>query len=297
MVNIQSWFIPFDILMIICTVITIILATLFLSIIALNKTCRTVPMMLIANSCLAELVFACSTLSMASFTLQNDMKQIQYQNSLCLFGGYMSYMSTGIQSYSYLLQAIYRYIIIVYPFRLFWQSAQFQGLLICLTWICGIIYPIPIVLKSQIIYLVDDQICQMPPRFSFLIIFNASYNYLIPMGGIMLIYFQMIRYVKEVSKRVTSANALFRAQRELKMVHRIVSLITIIMTTGIPYTIFVLMSFFNRVPKYHFRIAFLFVDLSLVFVMVTLFQFTDPLKTSVMKRIKPRPNVVVARVA
>ena len=113
---------------------------------------------------------------------------------------------------------------------------------------------------------------------------------------IILIYFKLVRYVHGMNKRTAPINTLFRAQRELKMVHRIVSLVTIIMATGVPYTIFVLMSFFNRVPKYHFRIAFLFVDLSLVFVMITLFQFTDPLKTSIMKRIKPRPNVVVARV-
>jgi hypothetical protein len=34
----------------------------------------------------------------------------------------------------------------------------------------------------------------------------------------------------------------------------------------------------------------------LVVEMLVLFQFTDPLQTSIMKRIRPRPNVVVARV-
>jgi hypothetical protein len=102
------------------------------------------------------------------------------------------------------------------------------GLLICLTWICGIIYPIPIVFTNQITYHVNDQICQIPLLFSFLLIFHACYLYLIPVGYIMLIYFKMIRYVQEMSKRVTSANTLSRAQRELRMVNRIVLVVSII---------------------------------------------------------------------
>ena len=83
-------------------------------------------MMLVANSCLAELVFGSDMLGMAIFTFQNDLKQIQYQDSLCIFRGYLGYIATILQNYSYLLQAVYRYIIVVYPTRLFWQSAKFQ---------------------------------------------------------------------------------------------------------------------------------------------------------------------------
>jgi hypothetical protein len=208
----------------------------------------------------------------------------------------MTYMSIGIQSYSYLLQSIYRYIAVVYPSRLFYQSTRFQGLLICFTWICGIIYPIPLLLTNQITYDVDDQICQMPFHLSFLIIFDTCYLYLIPVGSIILIYFRMIRYVQEMSKRVTPANTLFRAQRELRMVNRIVLVVFILLTLGIPYSTFILMSFFNSAPKYHFRIAYIFADASLTVIMIVLFQITEPLKTSVMKRINKRPTVIVPTV-
>jgi predicted membrane protein len=103
--------------------------------------------------------------------------------------------------------------------------------------------------------------------------------------------------VKEMSKRVTFANTLSRAQRELKMVRRIVILVIGVTTIGFPYALFILMSFFNRAPKYHLRIAYMFINLAMVFVMVALFQFTDPLKSSIMKRIKRRTNVIVPRVA
>jgi hypothetical protein len=280
-----------------CTVLVIILGSLFLFFIVLDKTCHTVPMMLVANTCLSTLVLGCSMLSLRIFTFQNDLKQIQYEDSLCVFRAYVDYVSSALYIYSFLLQAIYRYVTVVYPNRLFFQSVRFQASAICLTWVFCFLYPFPFMFNGEIIYNVDNQICQLPLHLSFFIIYGANCVYAIPVSMIMSIYFKLVRYVHGMNKRATPINTLSRAQRELKMVHRIVSLITIIMTTGVPYGIFIIMSFFNRAPKYHFRIAFLFVDVSLVFVMIPLFQFTDPLKTSVMKRIKPRPNVVVARVA
>jgi hypothetical protein len=292
-IHIESWFIPFDIFNIICLILVIILAVTFLFIAIIDKTCHTVPMMLVANSCLTELIFASNSLGMTVFTLENDLKQIQYQDRLCIFRGYLNLAAGGLQSYSYLLQAIYRYVVVVYPARLTYQSARFQILLVCLIWMCAIIYPIPIVFTNQIKYDVDNQLCLMPFHLSFLIIFNACYVYMIPVGSIVFIYFHMVRYVKQMSKRVTTGNTLFRAQRELKMIRRIIRLVSILLSLGIPFTIFILMSFFNSAPKYDFRIAFIFVDVSLALVMIALFQNTDPVKASLMKKMNWRPNPMV----
>ncbi|CAF4769894.1 unnamed protein product, partial [Rotaria sp. Silwood2] len=110
---------------------------------------------------------------------------------------------------------------------------------------------------------------------------------------VMLIYFKLIRYVQDMSKHVIPTNTLYRAQRELKMVRRIVILIMGIVTIGFPYALFIFISFFTTPPKYHFRIAYIFVDTSLAFVMIALFQFTEPLKISIMKRITRQVNVVI----
>jgi hypothetical protein len=292
-VIIEPWFIPFDILMIICTIIAVVLALIFLSTIIVDKTCHTVPMLLVANSCAAEILFGSDMMAMAIFSLQNDLKQIQYEDSLCVFRAFLGYVVTVLQNYSYLLQAIYRYLIVVYPTRLFYHSARFQMLLICSTWIFGFICPIPYLLIGAIIYNVDNQICQMPLRLSFLAIYNAFCVYMIPVLLTMLIYFKLVRYVKEMSKRVTIANTLHRAQQELKMVRRIVILIIGIVTIGFPYAFFVFLSFFTTPPKYDFRIAYIFVDGSLAFVMIALFKFTESLKASIIKKMVDRTNMVM----
>ncbi|CAF1283294.1 unnamed protein product [Adineta steineri] len=206
-------------------------------------------------------------------------------------------MIQGIQMNSYLLQSIYCYITIVYPFRLFWQSVRFQAFLICLTWICGIIYPIPLVFTNQIIYHVDDQICQMPLNLSFITIFNASYNYFIPLSLIILVYFKIVRYVKKMNKRVTSMNTMNRIERQFRMIRRILSLVFILVILGFPYALFILMSFFHATPKYAFRIAYIFVNVSLTLVMIALFEISEPLKMSLMKRIHKKPTRVIPTVA
>ncbi|CAF0888361.1 unnamed protein product [Rotaria sp. Silwood1] len=291
--NIESWFIPFDILMIVCTVLAIVLALIFLLTIILDKTCHTVPMMLLANSCLAEFIFGSDMLSMVLFTYQNDLHQLQYQDSLCIFRGFLGYVVTILQNYSYLLQAIYRYITVVYPNRLFWQSVRFQVCLILAIWIFGFVCPLPYVLNHEIEYNIDNQICQMSLKLSFLTVYNVLCVYMVPVSLIMLVYFKLVRYVQDMSKNVTPANTLCRAQKELKMVRRIVILVMGIVTIGFPYALFVFISFFTAPPKYHFRIAYIFVDTSLTFVMIALFQFTEPLKISIIKRITRQTNIVI----
>ena len=99
-VDIEPWFIPFDILLIITSAVSVALLLVFLFIIILNKTCHTIPMMLVTNTCLSQLVFGSDMLVMAVFTFQNDLNRSQYHDSLCIFRGFLGYVVTVLQNYS-----------------------------------------------------------------------------------------------------------------------------------------------------------------------------------------------------
>ncbi|CAF1586592.1 unnamed protein product [Adineta steineri] len=291
-INTEPWFIPLDIINITFLSLVIILGVLFLFIIIIDKTCHTVPVMLVASSCLAKLLFSIDLFGMLIWSLKNDLKQIAYQDSLCVFRGYFMHAAIAAQFGSYLLQAIYRYITVIYPTRLFWQRKQVQCFLIGLIWVCAFIFATPHVVTGEIQYNADNQICETPFHLSFVIIYNIVYVYFIPLNGIMFIYVKLILYVKEINKRVTPVNTVSRAQRELKMVHRIVILVSILLILGVPYTIFIFIGFFTQPPKYHLRIATAFVYIALLFIMITLFQFTDPVKTYIIKKLKRQSNIV-----
>lgn len=282
--RIETWFIPFDILMIFSTALAAVLAVTFLFTILFHKTWHTVSMMLIANSCLAEAIFAGVMFSMAVFTFHNDLKQIHYQDSFCIARGFMSYAATVLQNYSYLLQACYRYSTVVYPNRIFWQSAKLQTFLVGLTWLFGFACATLYAFEGDIKYDLDNQICQMELQPSLLTFYNAVSLYAFPIFLIMLIYMKLVLYVREMNKNVTPVNTSLRLKRELRMVRRIVILVGGITVLGFPYTLFCFISLFTAPPKYHFRIAYIFVDFSLVFVMIAIFQFTDSLKEFIMRK-------------
>ncbi|CAF1010040.1 unnamed protein product [Adineta steineri] len=250
-------------------------------------------MLLFANTCLTELLYGSVVLGMNIFTFHNDLKRIQYQDSLCVLRGYFGYVVTALTNYSYLIQAIYRYLIVIYPNRLLWQSARLQLFLICLTWIFSAVCPLPIILTGQIKYIIDNEICQLPLGLSFFQIYNPFFIYMIPVSSIVLIYFLLVRHVRKMNQNAIRANTLVRAKRELKMVRRIVILVLGVAMIGIPYVTFIFISFFTTPPKYHFRIAFVFLDTSVVFVMIALFQFTDPLKMFIMRKINREQNAII----
>ncbi|CAF1662332.1 unnamed protein product [Adineta ricciae] len=251
-------------------------------------------MMLIGNSCVAELFLSSVILWMTKFTLQNDLTQNINPDSFCIYRGYIVYVGYCAQNYSYLLQAIYRYIVVIHPTRVFWQSKRVQILLISLVWITAILYAFPHLFTGEIVYIADDQTCQMSLRLSAVSVYNLFYSYVIPIQGIIFIYLKLVRYVKEMSKRVMPANLLSRAQRELRMVFRIMILISTLLALGIPYATFILMGYFTQPPEHSFRIAYVFVCISLLIIILILFNGTDPVRLSLMKQINRRPNTVIA---
>jgi hypothetical protein len=220
-IHVDRGFLFFDIFSFICTVFVIVVAIIFLLIIIFDETCHTIPMLLIGNSCLAELICGTVIFCMNVYTFQNDLNQLPYQDSLCVFRGYLSLSSCAIQNYSFLLQSIYRYTTVVYPNSLFWKSARTQILLIVLTWILAFAYPFPFIFTGEYIYDADNGLCQIPLRLSFSIVFVAFFIYLIPINMILFSYSKLVRYVKEISKRVTPVNMILHAQRELQIYTRI----------------------------------------------------------------------------
>ncbi|CAF1361880.1 unnamed protein product [Adineta ricciae] len=103
----EPWFIPLDIFMIVCSIVDILLNLIFLVTILLDRTYHTIPMILIVNSCLAQVV-----LVQAIYFSLVDLHYFP-----CTFAGYMTYVTCAVLNYLFLLQAFYRYVIVVYPTR------------------------------------------------------------------------------------------------------------------------------------------------------------------------------------
>lgn len=277
-IEIEYWFIPVDVIMIICTGFVIFVSLIVLLITMFDKTNRTISMILLWNSLIAEMVFACVMCSMAIFSFENDRKQIEYEDCLCIFRGYMSYAISAVRSHSYFLHSIYRYMIILHPSNRYFQSQRFQLCLIIFTWFISLIHPFPFLLTNQIEYNFSNQVCHIPFEKPLSIFYTCLFAYLNPLTMIAIIYLKLVQYIRRMNQLITPVNQYLRIQREFVMVRRIVMLLSVLITLGLPYTIFFLMSFFTSPPRYYFRWAFLSVDVSLACVIVVLLQFSDSIK-------------------
>jgi hypothetical protein len=229
---------------------------------------------------------------MAVFALQNDLKQETGNISFCITISFLCYVTDAMQNYSYLLTAMYRYMSVVYPARHLWQSTKFQIALIIGQWTFSVAYAVPLLISKQIVYNIDNQICQVPLRLSVTMIYISIVLYTIPNLSIVFLYIKLVRHVRQISNRTTLPNTLFHARRELRLIQRTLILSNILIILGVPYTFFVIMSFITTPSKYHFRIAYIFIDISVLAIMIMIHQFTQQTK-EIIAKIFSRSDVVV----
>jgi hypothetical protein len=229
---------------------------------------------------------------MAVFALQNDLKQETGNISFCITISFLCYVTDAMQNYSYLLTAMYRYMSVVYPARHLWQSTKFQIALIIGQWTFSVAYAVPLLISKQIVYNIDNQICQVPLRLSVTMIYISIVLYTIPNLSIVFLYIKLVRHVRQISNRTILPNTLFHARRELRLIQRTLILSNILIILGVPYTFFVIMSFITTPSKYHFRIAYIFIDISVLAIMIMIHQFTQQTK-EIIAKIFSRSDVVV----
>jgi len=282
-IHIESWFIPLDIIIIIIAALSIILGIIFLLIAATHRTCWTVPMLLSCDSCLEEITFSSILLLMATFSIQHDLQANIGDASYCKILGMISYAGATGQNYSFLLMALYRYIRVVYPTRLYWQSMRCQLSLVIVKWIFSFGVGLSMYLTDQIVYNINNQICQIPLSLSAVMIYETIILYMIPNAGIFGIYMQLTCYIRRISARTTVANNLFHARRELRLIQRTIVLSCTLITLGIPYITFMLISFVTTPPKYHFRIALVGIQIAVLIIIIMMYSFTQPIKNFIRK--------------
>ncbi|CAF1085250.1 unnamed protein product [Adineta steineri] len=284
LIETEVWFLPFDIIGIISTSLSIILGLFYLFIVIKHKTYSTVQLLLVCNSSVAVILLSCILLNMAIFTLQHDLQHSSETSiSFCIILGFLAFIADGLQNYSYLLTAIYQYISVVYPNKVIWRTVKTQFCLIIVIWIVCIIDMLPLFVTGQITYNIDNQVCQVPLRLSVSVVYGAAIIYAIPNFGITVVYIKLTRYVQQISLRTVSNHTLFHARRELRLVQRTFVLCNTLIVLGLPYMIFVLMSFFTPPPKYHFRIIFIGIDISVLAVVIIGYCFTPNIKTIIQK--------------
>ena len=279
----ESWFIALDVLSISLLLMTLLLSTSLLIIIVLNEGRRTVPAVLEINSCAVHIFLGSVLLSMALFSLENDRQQRVYHDWLCSLRGYFIYVGTSLFLHSLTAQALYRYTIIIHPTRLSFQSMRLHATLICSIWIFSLVALAPWAFTGDIVYDEDNRVCLLLLRPSVPVLYNMTYAYIIPILIIIYLYFRLVRHVRQMSVRASAAPTHFHERRELVVVRRVITIVTVLLTFGLPYTFFAIVSFIRPPPRYHYRICIFCTNVAQTCVTFALFKFSPPVMDLVAK--------------
>ncbi|CAF0868559.1 unnamed protein product [Didymodactylos carnosus] len=281
-------FLAADLIIIIFSIIAIVVALLFIFIVAFNRQTHSVANLLACHSSIAEIMFSLTTLNIAIQMYQKDIASITPMSNSdiaypsCFFWGWMIYVSATLQDYSYAIQAFYRYMCVVYKSKSFLQSYRLYIVVIAIHWMFAFLTQLPYYVLAQIKYDNFNHLCQVAIRNSGLIMYIDTVVYIFPVSVVVFVYYKLVVYVRTISNQSKLSSvpsiALFQAKRELKMVRRIIVLILILITCGFPYTVFNVIGFVADPPRYHFRVSITFITLSSALVMIAMFLQTRNVK-------------------
>jgi len=142
--------------MFLSSIIGIVCSLIFIAVVAFDRRCRTLIILITLNSTLAGLIINVIYASQSVYQMLGDTPDV-----LCVFRGFLLNCSTGLFYHTLCIQALYRLFVTVYAHRRSLQSKYVIGSTIIIQWLISIIFAIPILLMGRIKFQIEVPICQV----------------------------------------------------------------------------------------------------------------------------------------
>lgn len=217
----------------ICMIITVIFASLILVLISCIQRLHTVTYLLVANGAIAS-IFYCIVQSVNySFLAFLPWKT---SDMSCRWRGYFSYMTVVAIVYSYLSQAISRFLMVILSSKYRWVTTfRTHRILLLINWILVICLPLPALLTDDI-YFRSASLCWVPKEYTLHLAYIIIVDYLIPTCLLIGIYLYIYCRVKR--RRQSQVFISMRANRDLDVLYNIMILFSIYIFGALPLIIY-----------------------------------------------------------
>jgi hypothetical protein len=209
---------------------------------------------------------------------------------------------------AYGLQAIFRFFRVVFNRRKVLHSFKLYCIIIPFEMIFAIICISPVLFWNDVIYLPSEFYCQTPFTNLRAILYIAARLYGFPLLILSGTYLYLVRYIRKTSPLAETADARRRAQnnvRDLTVIKRFLIIVILLVLLGLPSIIFLIVFIFTgHLLSVTYRIGWISVSFSLVFLMFMLVKHTIPLRDTVERLINtlnilqhriPRQEVIRTR--
>ncbi len=283
-----------NLLTLINSILTIIICLfVFLLIIYFHRQSRSVPLLLASHTCSTLLISAFMLASMTTASLCGYMGIVLEQHGntkWCYWRGFFIHGFLCSLYDSYILQAGYRLCRVVFYRRKSLYSFPLYSFLIPIESLFGVVSISPILLRGDIIYLSSEYYCQTPFTDIPAITYVALRLFLLPILFITFVYICLLKHVRQSNSLPTTAtddNHRKRSKqdkRDLIVIRRLLLMLSVLILLGLPSIIF--LSIFmvtGHLISLTYRIGWLSVSFSLVFLAYMLIRLTNPLKKTVIR--------------
>jgi len=177
------------------------ISLLSIVIIATKRHYRTVPNLLVCNTCLAANLFFCNTITICITGFHSNWPTHQ---SICVLRAYCVVMFCTAFIYSYMIQSISRFFFIVYYQKPYLRAWRIHWYMIICGWIISIVLPIEPLLGRTYIYQSEARLCIPTPQSLSSTLYLIIVSFFIPYHVIIFIYIYIIRHVHLLTKRIAT---------------------------------------------------------------------------------------------
>lgn len=168
-------------------------------IIVRNQRYRTVPNLLVCNTCIVAILFFCNTMASCIAGFQQSWAM---NPSTCVLRAYCLVLFCNAFIYSYMIQSISRFFFIIYYQKLYLCTWSIHWYMIISVWIISIVLPIKPLYVGAYIYQSESRLCIPTPRSLPSALCIIILGFLIPHHSIMFSYIYIVRRVRSLSSRI-----------------------------------------------------------------------------------------------
>ncbi|CAF1505046.1 unnamed protein product [Adineta ricciae] len=172
-------------------------------------------------------------------TLLGDLLGQSFDSPWCIFSGYFALLQVSMMYVSFINQAFYRLVRIVYPQSQCFRSIKFYIVLTIVEYICTIGIQCVIIPWNGIIYLTNDYFCYVSFANIRALVWTAIFAYQVPCACTLMIYIRITMFLRNQANNLTVATRQ-RQRRDFLIVQRILIIMTLLITLGIPPMFFIL---------------------------------------------------------
>jgi hypothetical protein len=265
------------------SIVTILIClSIFLLVGIFHHQSRSVPLLLACHTCFILLISSYLLASMVKSSLFGFLSISLEQHGdtkWCHWRGFLIHAVLCVLYDSYILQAIYRFCRIVLHQYKHLYTFSLYCFLIFIESVFGILSISPVFIGRYVVYLSTEYYCQTPFTNIPAILYIACRLFLLPIILISIIYICLVKHLRQINfyHHRSKSN-----RRNLIIIRRILMMLTVLILLGLPSMIFLIIYMLTgHFVSITYRVGWLSVSFSLVFLAYMLIQLTRTLRKTV----------------